>query len=129
MVEATKEFFTKYACFKGRTSRANYWWTILGIFLLTIVILVIAQLIFGAPPVLEENAEPEEIVKALSNGYVIVSLIWDLLLVIPSIAICVRRLHDTNKSGWWYLLNFVPFGSIVLLVFYLSPAVNEGNQY
>ena len=63
MVEATKEFFTKYACFKGRTSRANYWWTILGIFLLTIVILVIAQLIFGTPPTLDATAEPFYIEK------------------------------------------------------------------
>lgn len=49
--------------------------------------------------------------------------------VAPSIALNVRRLHDINKSGWWLFIAFVPFGNIVLLVFYCLPSVNEGNNY
>ena len=129
MINATKEFFTKYFDFKGRTSRANYWWAVLGVFLLSFIILFIAGLIFGTPAQLAENASIEEIKAYLSNGYVIVTCIWSLVLLIPSISISVRRLHDTNKSGWWYLLNIIPVGGLVLLIFYLMPSVNEGNRF
>ena len=129
MVNAVKEYFTKYFDFNGRTSRATFWWTVLAIFLMTFVVSFVATLIFGAPPT--ENIQTMEDVKAYyTSGSNIIILIWTLLLIIPSIAMSVRRLHDINKSGWFYLLGFVPFvGSIILFIFYCLPAVNEGNNY
>ena len=134
MINATKSYFTNYVNFKGRTSRADFWWAMLGIFLLTFIIAFIAGLIFGVPEAATSYATPEEAMEFLkayfTNGYVITLIIWSLILLIPSIAICVRRLHDINKSGWWYLLNLVPYvGSIVLFIFYLLPSVNEGNRF
>ena len=53
-----------------------------------------------------------------------------LALVIPMIAVSVRRLHDTGRSGWWYLINLVPYiGSIVLLIFLLLPSAPDENEY
>ena len=116
MVEATKEFFTKYATFKGRTSRKNFWLAVLGIFIISFLLGIVCG-------ILQSVTGSESITS-------IVTLIWELALIVPSIAIGVRRLHDINKSGWWYFISFVPFvGSIILLVFYCLPAVNEGNNY
>ena len=49
LIKATKDMFAKYAVFKGRASRADYWWAVLGVFILTIIISIIAALIFGTP--------------------------------------------------------------------------------
>ena len=100
------EFFGKYADFKGRTNRKSFWLSILGVFLLVFVAAFVLGFIGG---LLGETAT-----KLASI------LVWvlELAIVIPSIAIEVRRLHDIGKSGWWILLAFVPFGAIVLLVFF-----------
>lgn len=130
MVNAVKEYFTNYFNFKGRTSRATFWWTVLGILLMTFVVSFIATLIFGAPPASENIQTIEDLKAYYTSGSNVVTIIWTLLLVIPSLAMSVRRLHDINKSGWFYLLSFIPFvGSIILFIFYCLPAVNEGNNY
>ena len=130
MINAVKEFFSKYATFNGRTSRATFWWTILGIFILSFIISLVLQVIFGTVTV-NPMAEPSEMIKSyLSNTGNIIYFIYTLALLIPSIAMGVRRLHDINKSGWWYFICLVPFvGGIILLIFYCLPAVNEGNSY
>ena len=126
MVEATKEFFSRYTDFKGRTTRANFWWACLGIFLITFVVGIICSLLGGTLTA----TEPVDLSTYFSNIGNIIYIVYCLVLVLPSIAICVRRLHDINKSGWWYLLNFVPcVGGIVLFIFYLMPTVKEGNKY
>ena len=116
MVEAVKEFFTKYATFKGRTSRKNFWFAVLGIFVISFLLGIVGGILSS--------------ILNNQNVTTILTAIWELAIIIPSIAMGVRRLHDINKSGWWYLISFVPFvGSIILLVFYCLPAVNEGNNY
>jgi len=59
---------------------------------------------------------------------VIPVLSW-IALIIPALAAAVRRLHDSNKSGWWLLIQLVPFGGIVLLVFLLIEGDRGPNQY
>ena len=60
----------------------------------------------------------------------IVNFIAGLALLIPSLAVAVRRLHDIGKSGWWYLICLVPFvGGLVLLIFYLTPGQPTANEY
>ena len=131
MINATKKYFQNYLNFKGRTSRADFWWAALGIFVLTFIIVLISSLIFGPTTEFDSTAAAGEALKDyFSNTANIVSFIWTLILVIPSIAISVKRLHDINKTGWLYLLVFVPLiGEIILFIFYLMPSVNEGNSY
>ena len=131
MINATKKYFQNYFVFKGRTSRADFWWAILGIFILTFIIMFIAGLIFGTPAEIDSTTASADALKNyFSSGYNIVNLIWDLILIIPSISLCVRRLHDINKTGWLYLLIFIPcVGGIILLIFNLMPSVDEGNSY
>jgi uncharacterized membrane protein YhaH (DUF805 family) len=94
--EAIRGGLTRYADFNGRSSRSAYWWFTLFAVLVYIGGSIIDAVI-GAPVL------------------VIIAFVG---LFLPSLAVLVRRLHDTDKSGWWVLLSFIPFiGSIVLLVF------------
>ena len=87
----------KYAEFTGRAQRKEYWMFFLINLIITIVIGVIEGVI-GSP------------------GFI--GLIYALAILIPGLAVTVRRLHDINRSGWWFLIVFVPvIGAIVLLVF------------
>ena len=89
--EAVKTCLSKYADFKGRATRAEYWWFVLFIVLVSIATSFVSQTL---------NA------------------VFSLAVILPSIAAAARRLHDTNRSGWWQLLNLAPLiGSIVLIVF------------
>ena len=118
MVAAVKDFFTKYATFSGRTSRRDFWLAVLGIFIISFIIGFVAGFIDG--------------LSGDGKGTVtlIFTTIWYLAILIPSLALIVRRLHDINKSGWWILIDLIPFvGAIILLVFYCLPAVDEGNNY
>jgi uncharacterized membrane protein YhaH (DUF805 family) len=94
--EAVSDGFTKYATFSGRSSRSAYWWWILFYVLVAI----------GA-----------SILDAVVGTGVIMILVW-LGFFLPNLAVLVRRLHDTDRSGWWVLIGLIPLiGAIVLIVF------------
>ena len=117
MVEAVKEYFSKYATFSGRTNKGTFWWTVLGLFLINLALILIGKL-FGMMG------------NAGTTIMSIVRTIWSLGTIIPSLALAVRRLHDINKSGWFILMGLIPLaGPIILLVYYLKDSVNEGNNY
>ena len=101
-VEAVKLYFTRYADFKGRSRRSEYWWVVLFNMLVSTVIgMTIADL----------------------------AAVWSLITLIPSLALCIRRLHDTGRSGWWVLINLIPLvGSIIMIVF-LCQDSTEDNQW
>jgi uncharacterized membrane protein YhaH (DUF805 family) len=114
MVEAVKKFFNNYANFNGRSTRADYWWVVL------------ASACFGFVVGFIGGLMGESGIKIIST----IMGLYSLAILVPSLAITVRRLHDTNKSGWFILISLVPFvGSIILLVFLCLDSVNEGNQY
>jgi uncharacterized membrane protein YhaH (DUF805 family) len=106
--EAVRSVFSKYAEFNGRARRSEYWWFYL-FQLLTLMVLFLIEGAIGSPFVLTGIAM--------------------LAMIIPSLAVAVRRLHDSNKSGWLYLIAFVPFGGIVLLIFFVLDSTPGDNQY
>ncbi|MAY19777.1 MAG: hypothetical protein CL955_04085 [Erythrobacteraceae bacterium] len=107
----------RYADFSGRSRRKEFWMFQLGIFLLYIAVLILAA-ILGA------------ISETLSAIVMIIFAIAMLGLIIPSIAVAVRRMHDQDKSGWMLLLGLIPLiGSIILLVFYCTDGTPGPNQY
>ena len=60
----------------------------------------------------------------------IITLIWALATIIPTLAVAVRRLHDTNHAGWWIFIGLIPIvGTIILLVFYLTGPKPEGARF
>ncbi len=101
-VDAIKRGLKQYATFQGRASRSEFWWFTLFSFLVGIFL--------GWIPFL---------------GVILV-----LGLLIPGIAVGVRRLHDTDRTGWWYLIGFVPLiGFIVLLIFFIQASQPQHNRF
>ena len=109
-VDATKSFFSRYVDFAGRSSRSEYWWPQLAI----IIGLVVLGLLGG---LLGETI-----------GGAILGIAY-LAIIIPSIAIGVRRLHDMDKSGWFYLLALVPIVSLLLLVWFCMKGTTGPNRF
>lgn len=96
----------QYVDFSGCATRKQYWMYVLFNFLISLVLSVLGNM---------DNA-----LSLLCN---ILYVLVTLGLFLPSLAIAVRRLHDTNRSGWWMLLSFLPIiGPIVLLVFFVMPS-------
>ena len=105
----------KYADFSGRARRMEYWMFSL-ISLLIMLGLVIVDAMLGF-----EVGEDE---------IGILSAIYVLAVLIPSLAVSVRRLHDTDRSGWWVLIGIVPFiGDIVLLIFFVLDGTPGDNRF
>lgn len=101
-ISAIKLFFSNYTNFKGRSRRSEYWWAILFVNLVS----------FGLGAFLPEAAG-----------------IWSLIILIPALAMLVRRLHDTGRSGWYYFVGMIPLiGQILLLVWVCSDST-EDNQW
>ena len=108
------EVLKKYAVFSGRARRKEYWMFVL----FNIIIAFVLGFIDGAAGLVGESG-----LGPLGGLYCVAVLI-------PGIAVSVRRLHDTNRSGWWLLIAFVPLiGAIVLLVFMVQDSQQGDNQY
>lgn len=108
--EAISSCFSKYVQFSGRASRSEFWYFILFYFL--------CGLVTGA---LEGTG---------STSGSAVGLIVGLVFLLPNLAVAVRRLHDTDRSGWWLLICLVPLiGLIVLLVFYCQRPTPGRNRF
>lgn len=104
----------KYAVFSGRAQRAEYWM----FFLFNLIIGFVLGIIEGLSG-MSANSD----VSVLANLYA-------LAILIPAIAVSVRRLHDTGRSGWWLLIAFVPIlGTIVLLVFFIMDSQSGTNEF
>ncbi len=132
--QAVRRFFKKYATFTGRASRAEFWWWYLVSTLVSFVLSAINRLFAGPQPVAPTTQEQLDgyfgQVMAWSIRGSVLSLIWGLATLVGLIALSTRRLHDTNRSGWWNLIYFVPLvGIIVLIVFWASAPKPEGQRY
>ncbi|MDA5342061.1 DUF805 domain-containing protein [Stenotrophomonas maltophilia] len=108
---------TRYAQFSGRASRSEFWW--FQLFIL-IVFMPLHVLSFIA------GYTGSETLAWVSTGLGVV--VW-LALLVPLVSVTVRRLHDTDRSGWWYLLLLVPFANLAVLVFMLLPSTPGGNRF
>ncbi|CAB4347556.1 unannotated protein [freshwater metagenome] len=106
--EAVSTCFKKSVVWEGRASRAEFWWFELGQALIIIAALIIDQII----------------------GTMFIYIIAAIALILPSIAVLVRRLHDTDRTGWWYWIQLLPLiGLIVILVFTLTGGDQGDNKY
>lgn len=121
LAQALVRFWKKYATFSGRASRSEYWWFTLVSAIVgtaTTLVDVLASGSFAA-----SNAN-------LTGAGDVLSYVWGLATVVPSLALAFRRLHDTNHSGWWLLMLLIPLiGAVVLLVFYLLGPNPAGARF
>ena len=107
---AVKTCLNKYATFSGRAPRSEYWYWVLAYVIVMTILTMVAPGPTGGPGV-------------LSN-------IFALLILLPSIAVGARRLHDIDKSGWWMLLAFIPIiGTIILLIWYCTKGTLGPNRF
>ncbi len=115
--EAIKTVFGKYAEFQGRARRSEYWYWVLFTVVVNIVLTSIDRAIFGV----DENG----ISRSVLSG------IFGLAVLVPGLAVTVRRLHDVGKSGWWVLLNLIfLIGSLILIFAFLIKDSQPGtNQF
>ncbi len=109
METAVRTVFSKYATFSGRAGRAEYWYFQLFYFLVMIATLMLQHIVL--------------------NNHMFLFDVLAFGLVIPAIAVAVRRLHDLDKSGWLYLLAFIPFVSLLLLYWFCSKGTDGTNRF
>ncbi len=109
----------KYATFSGRARRSEFWWGYLAIMLISLVATIILMVGFVAA----------QEVPALAVAAGIIYAVIYIGVFIPSLAVQVRRLHDTGRSGWWILLGLVPFGALVLIVFAVLESEPGANKW
>lgn len=117
-IDIYKEVLTqRYADFTGRSRRAEYWWFLLINSAVYTGIWVVG-LILGAAS------------DTLGALVIFLLVIYWLAVLVPSIAVTIRRLHDTSKSGWFLLIGLIPLvGAIILLVAYFTDGDRGQNQY
>lgn len=126
--EAVKTVFvTKYADFKGRARRSEYWWAQLGWSIAYFVVYTPLFVVLISSPT-DANGQVESF-PVVGWAFVAVVFVFVLASIVPLLAVLVRRLHDTGRSGWWYFISLVPFGSIVLLIFALMEGERVTNQW
>ena len=117
---AVKGFWSNYTNFKGRARRSEYWFIQLFLIATNIAVAVVDLALM--------NGDVERFIANGGGG--IVGLIWILATIVPALAVLIRRLHDTNRSGWWALIGLVPVaGAIVLLVFTVEDSNKGVNKY
>ena len=105
------EVFKKYAVFSGRATRSEYWYFQLFNAIAFILILVLSVVVGG-------------------SQFIFLAFLYGLTVLIPGLSVTVRRLHDINKSGWWFFVNFIPLvGGIILLIFMVMDTFPQDNQY
>tara|TARA_Y100000590_G_scaffold426530_1_gene535726 strand:+ start:221 stop:688 length:468 start_codon:yes stop_codon:yes gene_type:complete len=107
-ISAIKLGYENYVNFKERATRAEFWWFYLFAMIVNILLLVLTTVILD-----------------VMFGYLTIFFVT----LIPLLSAAVRRLHDRGKSGWWCLLYFVPFGGLVLLVWFIMKGDSGSNKY
>jgi uncharacterized membrane protein YhaH (DUF805 family) len=107
--DAVRTCLSKYVDFQGRAMRSEFWWFALFNIIIQVITSVIDHGVLNYP---------------------ILSTIATLALILPGIAVSVRRLHDTDRSGWWLLISFIPLiGAILLLVWYCTKGSVSQNRF
>ncbi len=117
--QAISMVFSKYATFSGRAARPEFWWWVLFMFIVMAVTQIVDDILFG-PMLGPGGGDAGQPLTVLAS----------LALLLPNLAVAVRRLHDIGRSGWWVLIGFVPIiGFLVLLYWYVQPGIDGRNQY
>ena len=111
MFEAYKRYFD----FQGRSNRKEYWLYVLIYLIQLVVAISLDMMVFGTAP---------------GQGVPVTYFLVLLVNIIPAIAVSIRRLHDTNRSGWWLLISLIPIiGGIVFFVFSVLRGTPGPNRF
>ncbi len=109
------EVLQKYAVFDGRARRKEYWYFTLFNMIIVYAISALDHLVFST---------------VTDSGVGLLGAIYFLAVFLPYLSVSIRRLHDTDRTGWWLLINLIPLiGMIVFIVFMASKGTEGDNQY
>ena len=98
-----------YANFSGRDTKAQYWWFVLGVAIILI---------------------PLNLLGGTNETFAVLTTLVTLAILLPSIAATTRRLHDTGRSGWWQLVQLIPFAGLALIIYFtVQPSTPGLNAY
>ena len=107
IMQSVKTVLNNYAQFDGRSGRAEFWWWALAYFIGAIVVGLIAGII----------------------NLSFLSWIYTLALIVPSVAVSIRRFHDIGKEAWWTILLFIPIVGLIVALIFLTKPSDGPNQY
>ncbi len=128
-IQSISTCMRKYVTFSGRATRSEFWW----FYLFTILVNLVAtsQASSFVPNLLDgQDMTENESSYFLNNFFFLyLSTITSLILLLPSLAVAVRRLHDVGRSGLWILIAFTVIGIIPLLIWYVKDTKDEENVY
>lgn len=114
----------RYADFSGRSRRREYWSFTLGVTIVAVLLVIASVVLGGGLAAIGADG------GVLGGPLGILLLLFGLALFVPSIAVQVRRFHDQDKSGWFVLLNLIPYiGGLVVLVFMLLEGTRGPNRF
>jgi uncharacterized membrane protein YhaH (DUF805 family) len=117
----------QYVDFSGRARRTEYWMFTLISAIISIVLGLIDALLFRTGSFTSITGGGS---VAFSASLGVLGTIYSLAVLLPTLAVSVRRLHDTDRSGWWLLIGLIPLiGAIVLLVFFVTAGNQSPNRY
>lgn len=149
----------RYADFSGRSRRREYWLFFLGAIVLYVALITLAAVLLGGAAIGAMDADAGSVTAMFGQGFLAIGVILAIILVwwallIPSLAVGVRRLHDVDRSGWWLMIGYGPWlageilasvlrpewlvglihagalvGFIVLLVFAVRPGTSGPNRF
>jgi uncharacterized membrane protein YhaH (DUF805 family) len=103
--------FQNYVNFNGRDTRKQYWMFVLINIVISAAVGIVCSLVFN---------------ESVASG---IDSLYGLVLLLPSLGMVIRRLHDVGRSGWWYLLVFTIIGGIVVFIFLCLPSQEGENKY
>jgi uncharacterized membrane protein YhaH (DUF805 family) len=111
--QAIATCFSKYVSFRGRAARPEYWWWVLFVIVVPVIILAVGAAVMSAS----------------SLPWMVTGLFY-LVIILPTIAVAVRRLHDTDHTGWWFFIQLVPvIGGLWFLYFMVISGTQGPNRF
>ncbi|RYH08811.1 DUF805 domain-containing protein [Tropicimonas sp. IMCC6043] len=125
--EAVKTCLSKYVTFSGRAQRSEFWWFVLFAYGFGIVFSIVDLSLFGETTTIATDGTAS---VSSETDFAPFTSIFGLAVVLPYISVSVRRLHDTDRSGWWYWLGLIPLiGVIVLIVWFATKGTAGPNRF
>lgn len=123
-IDAVKAYFLKWNDFKSRSSRSEYWWATLFVSLASGPVGFMVGFFVGFIMLSAGFSE-----SAMDIVLALIILPLQVFIIIASTCLVIRRLHDVDRSGWWYLIAFTIIGIIPLLVWYCTKGTDGDNRF
>ena len=124
ILDSTKNYFLKWKDFKTRIPRSEYWWRLFGIYIIAVSLGYIVGFIVGYVGILLGFS-----LDSITIFLNVLFIPWYIFTIIAGLSLVARRLHDINRSGWWYLVVFTIIGIFVVLYWLCKKGDEEENQF